>query len=499
MPKHVFFVSGVALVGLYLAACGSKGDAGPAGPQGPSGGADGGATAASFSMVVPRVGLLGGEGDFVVTAVDDTLTSAATLDFGSGITVSNVSAISVSSLSVHLVISDAAAVGPRDVKITAGAKVLTGTGAFEVDAPVQVAASSPGTALSAGQGSLVFAELTNLDTTSAWDPSDFAVTASFGGLVSSAVGGADVTGTNAYVALAIDPLGTPGSFGLVAGNSNGTTMLTSEFSDPNAVTVTAATPKVVPGGSTLGSENLATAGAVKYYSVTTTGVSIVDVSTVPSGDTIQPTTLGYSSAGKWSDLLLLAAPQQSIFGNSPAADVVFGTGSTSETTYYVVFDSAFGGGASSHYGYSFAVSVTPATAVAEQAVAHADDTTAQALTTGSGVVVTGTLSQPGEIDIYSFTGAINDQWEFSYTESANSFLLVGLDSGGLPDQNNPLAAMQATAPSRSTSNNGALNRITAPGDAGSGFNPGTYYIAVVGSSTQGANVPYTFTAQNTIQ
>jgi hypothetical protein len=145
-------------------------------------------------------------------------------------------------------------------------------------------------------------------------------------------------------------------------------------------------------------------------------------------------------------------------------------------------------------------------AFTEQSGDHSTDQTAQALTPGSGLVVSGTLSTPGEIDVYSFTGANNDSWEFSYTESQDSFLLVGLDAGGLPDQNNPLAAMETTAPSHSTSNNGAINQITAavPADAGAdaggvsptGFVPGTYYIAVVGSATQAANIPYTFTLQN---
>jgi len=233
--------------------------------------------------------------------------------------------------------------------------------------------------------------------------------------------------------------------------------------------------------------------------VTTTGVSIVDITTTPVGSSIQPVTLAYPASGVFDDLILFAAPQQGLFGTSPAPDVVFGTGSAKATSYYVVFDSAFGGGGSADYGYTLAVTVTPATGVTEQSMPHATDSTAQALTPGSGLVVTGTFSAPGEIDVYSFTGAANDTWELSYTESPSSFLLVGLDAGGLPDQNNPLAAMQATAPSHSTSNNGAENQITLPGDAGTGFIPGTYYIAVVASTTQTAGTPYTFTLQNVMQ
>jgi hypothetical protein len=450
------------------------------------------------------MGLLGTEGDYVVTAASETLTSSATLDFGTGITPSAIAAISTSSLSVHLAIAADAPTGLHDVKLTVGTNILTGTGAFTVDPPVVVAPYGPSATLSAAQGSLLFADLTNLEPTAAWDPTYFTVTSPCDGFVGASVGGADTTASNAYVALVADPLAAVGTCGLVAGNLDAYgDVLTTESSDPAALKVTAGTPATLVPGKALTGQNIAAPGGAQYYSFDTSAVSIVDVATTAvAGGTIQPTTLAYPSTGVFADLLMMAAPQAGLFGTTPAQDVVFGTGATSATTFLVVFDSSYGGGASSQYGFSLKATVTPATPVAEQSTPHGTAGAAQALGAGP-LVVSGALSTGGEMDVYSFTAAAGDMWELSYTESPNSAAVVETDISELPaaTDGSPLAVLEPAAPSHSASNQGSVATITATGGGGDAggyyYYAGTYYIAVVSLAPAGsAAAPYTLTLQN---
>ena len=72
--------------------------------------------------------------------VDAAKVDATTqLDFGAGITVTNIAAVSSTALTAHLKIDAAAAAGPRDVKIRIStAQELTAKAGFDVKFPAEM-------------------------------------------------------------------------------------------------------------------------------------------------------------------------------------------------------------------------------------------------------------------------------------------------------------------------------------------------------------------------
>ena len=102
--------------------------------------------------------------DIVVTTEAMRADQQPALDFGTGIKVTKVQAASASAIYAHLEIEETAALGPRDVKVTAGGKTVTGAKAFEVLAPAKITVLEG----KAEQSGLAIVDLTNQDT-SAFD------------------------------------------------------------------------------------------------------------------------------------------------------------------------------------------------------------------------------------------------------------------------------------------------------------------------------------------
>jgi hypothetical protein len=495
------FVGAVVFAAWTIQACGS-GDAGPAGATGPAGsqGATGpagssGASDPSFAQVVPRVGLLDRELDVTVTTSEQKLDATATVDFGAGVTVSMPQVVSDSTMIVHLAVDKAAATGAHDVKLTVGGTTLTGQGAFTVAAPLEVTPVAPQTSVSAAQGSLMLATLTNLDVQTAWDPNAFAVNGP-GQLVESFT---DVTSTNASAVILVDPLAPAGSTQLTAGNtaSDGS-YSTSYLSDPKATTVTAATPTTITTTTPLETENLAGVGATNFYAVSVTGPSIVNILVSPTGGTIQPAIYAYPKSGLSKDILTTPFADDPIFGPSAASNPAVAypvTGTTAETDFFIVSDLDLGGGDAADYGYSVSVTVSPAPVpVAETSTAansHDVQSTAQALT-GNTVIVNGSLLATEDMDVYSFTAAVGDVWEFTYLESSATVAAVcpAAASGDAVDLADNVAAAIPLLQQHSASNAGNLAEITTAG---------TYYVAVLPQTTAGitATANYTFSLRKT--
>jgi hypothetical protein len=92
-------------------------------------------SSASLSNVVPSSGAAGQSLDVEITGVGTHFTAASQVSFsGGGIQVTSVDALSGTRLRASLDISPSAATGNREVTVTTGAEVATGSGLFRVEA-----------------------------------------------------------------------------------------------------------------------------------------------------------------------------------------------------------------------------------------------------------------------------------------------------------------------------------------------------------------------------
>jgi hypothetical protein len=430
---------GCALLVAGLTACsGSTGPQGPAGATGATGApggsgtsADGGGGstgAASAGTVVPNVGLVGRELDVQVSGEDVTFDSTTTLDFGAGVTVSNIVVVSATTVSAHLAIDATAAIGDNDVSIKTGSTTIKATKGFHIESPVEVTVDG-----TLQQGGVALLELFDRDSHSfdTGSESDLEgnttenfVVSGTGLTILETVG---VTSTDADIVVIADPLATPGAVQLTAANApNGQTTL-SFATDPNAVTVAARTPVTLTPNMASAAQNLAAPFASGLFKLSTTGTSIVTTTLNVTGAMISPELIATRASGKFTDLL----------NSSTGAPIVFPT-TGSMDTYFVVIDGALGGGASSDYGYTLEATSVAATAVTEVGTAHGTLLLAQDLGTlpaipaaGSatvgGSVVTGTIASMDEVDVYKFTTNGTNNIEIALTATVDAELVVNTD------------------------------------------------------------------------
>ncbi|MFT3713978.1 MAG: hypothetical protein QM817_40470 [Archangium sp.] len=160
-----------SLVVVAVCVVGCAGPAGPAGAEGPTGpaGATGqtgpsGAQPPSISSVSPLRLFIGRSQEVTVSGSDTKWTSAATIDFGAGITVDSVTTASPTGLVAKISVAQTAALGARTVTVTEGSDVARYVGAVHVDSPLSV--STVGTM---AQGSILNTHIEMLDVTTPFD------------------------------------------------------------------------------------------------------------------------------------------------------------------------------------------------------------------------------------------------------------------------------------------------------------------------------------------
>jgi len=120
-------------------ATGPDGSDGPEGPEGPEGSGGGTTGDPSLSAVLPGTAYLEHDVDVTISGFSTEWTSAATVDFGDDITVTNTNVASPTSIVATIEIAPGAAVGARDVTVTEGSDDVTYTGAFNVEEPLEAA------------------------------------------------------------------------------------------------------------------------------------------------------------------------------------------------------------------------------------------------------------------------------------------------------------------------------------------------------------------------
>ncbi len=277
----------VGCLGAVAMACGS-GSAGPAGPAGqtgapgPAGSAGpagaGGAGMASISGIEPSTIFLARQSHVTISGYATSWTDKTTIDFGTGITVSNVHAASPTALVADLVIDKAATVGARDVVINDTTKETYSKG---------VTVSPPATLSLQGtlaQGSILFANLTlqdqstPFDTTSTQDPlsgaltyTNLAFTAPAG--VTASVNTATSNGVQLLLTVDVDATAAAADLDLLSGPAGDPT--DSEFPVPGGFTVTAQTATALGAGPVSGNVKAAYDSAFYSYTPSAT-LSIVD-------------------------------------------------------------------------------------------------------------------------------------------------------------------------------------------------------------------------------
>src|SRR5579884_2296984 len=140
--KRVVSLGVLGMMGAIAACGGSQGPAGPQGqqgaqgPQGPAGPASSGASSTpSISDVQPSTAFLTRKAHVTISGYATSWTDATKVDFGAGITVSNVHAASPTALVADIAIDKTAALGPRDVVVTDTAGKDTYKQAFTVAPP----------------------------------------------------------------------------------------------------------------------------------------------------------------------------------------------------------------------------------------------------------------------------------------------------------------------------------------------------------------------------
>jgi hypothetical protein len=286
-------VSGVfgVLAAVAVAACGSgsagpQGPAGAQGPQGAAGAAGGGSTAtASISDVQPSSAFLSRKAHVTVSGYATSWTDATTLDFGAGITVANVHAASPTALVADITVDVAAALGTRDVVVTAGTDKQTYKEAFTVAAPAGVTFEG-----SFAQGAIAFANValddvsTPFDTTASQDPlsgaltyTNLAVTTPPG--VTAEIESASSNSVQILFLVDLDADTKAADFDLVSGAAGDPT--DAHFPVPGGLTVKARTAVALTGQPATGT--IATAYDSALYSFTPGGsLAIVDFAATSS-------------------------------------------------------------------------------------------------------------------------------------------------------------------------------------------------------------------------
>lgn len=356
----------------------------------------------SASGVFPAEGFIGRQVRVEVSGEETKWADGATLSFGDGITVSNVSVASESDIFADLDIAGTAALSDRDVTVTSGKETDTLKAAFKTKSPIDFTIQGQ-----AAQGSVALFTVTNHDFDSAFDttttgdgftaPIVFTNIALDGGpgvaLQISNVTPYTITG---LVLIDTDAPAMTAPMSVVSGPAGGTTV-TSNLGAPVAIMARTATA-ITSGTPAVAS--IATADDSALYSVTPgafPSVAQLAISTTdPNG---QPNLAILPASGHFADLLAA----------SPSANEVLKSGSL----YVIAYDLSGAAG----YSYKLTGNTVTLTGTA------ADTDPGNDLSTGAT-----TVTPPVLIDNASLTSDTDEDW-FKLTVPAGKKIHVVTAAG----------------------------------------------------------------------
>ena len=331
----------VGCLGAVAMACG--GSAGPTGPAGQTGAtgpagsaASSGGGTASISGIEPSAAFLARKSHVTISGYATSWTDKTTINFGAGITATNVHAASPTALVADITIDKTAALGPRDVVVNDTTKETYSKG-FVIAPPATLTLQG-----SLAQGSIAFATLalqdqsTPFDTTGTQDPLTGAVTYTNLNFtvpkgVTSSVNTATTNSVQILLTLDVDATAGAADLDLMSGVAGDPAAV--EFPVPGGLTVTAQTAAAL--GASPASGNVKTAYASTLYSYTPPSgpLQIVDITASSSVTGANPGFALLPKSGHFADLI-------GFFQSAPTA-----TGASSTTTmllsstdpYYAIY------------------------------------------------------------------------------------------------------------------------------------------------------------------
>ncbi len=414
--KSVLFVVLASAVGL---ACSASEDGSPGADSGMPPGSDGGGLVEienASGTLTPAKGLLARELDVTLSLQTRSLDPKATLDLGTGITVSDVKIASATSLTAHVRVESNATLGKHDARILGGPKTLLVAGAFEVFPTVDVKVEG-----SAIQGGVVKLTLTNKD--SVPFDKDFELDDLGEGfyVVDHVSDGATAT-----FHLLVAPRAPAGKIKIVGGNKSGLAY----YADPNAFELGAYDPPLLAAQKGV---TLATSLETKVYKLALpeggpNGAIFSVTMTVPKTSSLKDSEmLFYGAKGTFAeffaDILTPSDPGGAVDANGDplpqpppyemTLTIPIAHGALASEKYLQIYPSQ-GVGALDLTPSMFTANV----AVTESATSHgtaasAQDLGAPPLPTAGGFVISGQLATSTELDVYKFTAAKGDFFEIS--------------------------------------------------------------------------------------
>jgi len=334
----------VGCLGAVAMACGS-GSAGPAGPAGqtgatgPAGSAassSGGGGTASISGIEPSSAFLARKAHVTISGYATSWTDKTTINFGAGITATNIHAASPTALVADITIDKTAALGPRDVVVSDTTKETYSQG-FVIAPPATLALQG-----SLAQGSIAFLNLTlqdqstPFDTTGTQDPFTGAVTYTNLNFtvptgVTASVNTATTNTVQILLTLDVDATAAAADLDLMSGVMGDPAAV--EFPVPGGLTVTAQTATALGASPASGNVKAAYDSALYSYTPPSAPLSIVDITASSSVTGANPSFALLPKSGHFADYI-------GFFQSSPTA-----TGASSTTTmllstadpYYAIY------------------------------------------------------------------------------------------------------------------------------------------------------------------
>lgn len=350
-------------------------------------GSDGGGSVVS---VFPEHAFVGRTTTVVVIGDATDWSSNVTVDFGEGVVVNAVTAISPTALQVELDVAPSVPLGFADVSVSGSD---TGSGLLELLSPVSVEVA---TLEQGGFGSIV---VTNLDRLHPFDTT----TDENGNFINLDVATSTDSVTLEVVEATPDTIVLGARIDVGATETGEITLSASDGTTPNttliaAQTVTPRSPVVLTANATM---DLTVADNGSLYEITATEVALLSLR-FDSANAMAPNLDILPASGKWTEELALHEPKSGfgrfVLGNRVAA---------ANDKFYIVVSDRRGSGVSG----TISARVVPLSGVTP-VVDTGDNNTAATAQPGSGSVVQfdGVLSDANDIDCTSVTmTAINQR------------------------------------------------------------------------------------------
>lgn len=346
------------------------------------------------SGVFPSEAFIGRQVRVEISGDQSTWSNGATVNFGDGITVDQVSVASPSALFADITIAPTAAAGLHDVTVTDGGETLTLAQSFELVPPVAVKVEG-----TLAQGSVAFLTINNLDFLNQFDPT----TDADGNFVNTSLVGPpgtsfQVSSVDAFSISAAMLIDVDASSGPVTVTSGADTQVSSPGGD---MTIAPRTAMPITAGTAATGTATDAFGTQLFEFTPGAGPALVTAVALADEPNANAQLVILGASGKWADGFQLF-PLTGFFGDVLRQGFA-SVQQTPEKFYAIYFDN------SGLSGYTFSmladsVTLTPAN---EVATAHANNATAQQVAAPA-LVNNATLASDTEVDVYKVPVAAGD-------------------------------------------------------------------------------------------